>query len=115
MKIDCGPLANWPEPCEVAARRPHTVDLGTLSKEKKQYAWRWIKEKHPDLAALLTDLYTDIDIDPEIEKTPCQIENILLRSLVVTFGCSILVEAQYLPPDLNVDEKYVANTHRKTA
>ena len=102
MRGDKSHLDTWPEPCAIAQPKA-TVDLRKLPPEKKHRAWRWIKEHHPALAQLLTELYSDpvMDEDTPLEqKSPEERELDLVRELVQTFDCTILVEQCYLPPDL---------------
>lgn len=106
MKGDKSHLDTWPEPCAVAQSKA-TVDLRKLPPEKKHRAWRWIKEHHPALAQLLTELYSDPVMDedtPPEQKSPEERELDLVRELVQAFDCTILVEKIYLPSDIQNEQ-----------
>lgn len=92
-------LDSWPEPCNIADYSP-SIDLSSLPIERKQQAWRWIKEKHPSLALLLTDIYRESSTDKNSNNNN-EIE--ILKELIQQFNSTVLVELKYLPPGFDAE------------
>ena len=81
--LNLGSLSSWPEPCETKAYTP-SLNITTLSRDAKSTLWAHLKDNHPEMVKLLTEIKGDPD----------------MQQLIMHFDAQIHLENKYIPNTL---------------
>jgi len=76
---DIDPLSTWPTPVQVGEKK-EVLNLTQLNKQDKEFIWKQLKTKSPDVADLLTAMGKDSQ----------------LQDVIAAFDCSIRIYAEDL-------------------